>query len=335
MGIPRCLETGWRGVDAAVAAHGGKEGVGGRGVPGLSPLEIAAEQLELVLRGDVAGPAAAAPAEIPRLSTVSKGLVLDGVHEFLGDAGPPLGLLARLAGRIVAARRAIVGCVGRSGGGTATADTVTWVGRRAWPDLPALARLGHASGVDLPGVSLFVDPPDAAAGWWVAERAIASGAACCVVIDAAGATLTMTRRLHLAAIEHGVTVLLARDIDEVSRPSAAMTRWAVRRLAPGSRAHPLHSDEIAQPPRARWELDLLRCKGRQRFVPSGDPTAVLRAHGDALASWTLEWDHVYGPVDLSAELADRSRRAAVATPQRRRGAADSGRSPIRTTTARR
>jgi hypothetical protein len=255
---------------------------------------------------------------------VGRGLVLDGVHEFLGEAGPPLGLLARLAGRIVAAKRAVVG---GGGGGAATADTVTWVGRRAWPDLPALARLGHASCVDLPGVSLFVDPPDAAAGWWAAERAIASGAACCVVVDAAGATLTMTRRLHLTAIKHGVTVLLARDLDEASRPSAAMTRWGVRRLAPGSRAHPLHSDEIAQPPRARWELDLLRCKGRQRFEPSGDPAAVLRAHGDALASWTLEWDHVYGPVDLPAELADRSGRAAVASPSPRCAATDSGRTP--------
>jgi hypothetical protein len=263
---------------------------------------------------------------------VDHGLVLDGVHEFLGEAGPPLGLLARLAGRIVAAKRA---SVGGGGGGAAAADTVTWVGRRAWPDLPALARLGHASGVDLPSVSLFVDPPDAAAGWWAAERAVTSGAACCVVIDAAGATLTMTRRLHLAALEHGATVLLARDLDEVSRPSAAMTRWGVRRLDPGSRAHPLNSDEIAQPPRARWELDLLRCKGRQRFSPSGDPAAVLRAHGDALASWTLEWDHVYGPVDFSAELVDRPRGEAVAAPSSCHAAADCGRAASWAATPRR
>lgn len=321
-------------MDAAVVAHGGKGCVGGRGVPGLSPLEIAAERLEVVLRGDAAGLSVAADADGTLFSAVSKGLVLDGVHEFLGDAGPPLGLLARLAGRIVAARRAMVGSAGSGGGGAAAADTVTWVGRRAWPDLPALARLGHASCVDLPAVSLFVDPPDMAAGWWAAERAITSGAACCVVLDAAGATLTMTRRLHLAAIEHGVTVLLARDLDEASRPSAAMTRWSVRRLAPGSRAHPLNSDEIAQPPRARWELDLLRCKGRQRFVPSGDPAAVLRAHGDALASWTLEWDHVYGPVDLSSELADGPRREAMAAPHEPGCATDSGRKPLRTTTTR-
>jgi len=237
----------------------------------------------------------------PGTARDAHGLVVAGVHEFLGEAGPPLGLLARLAGRIVAMAR-------REGRGDD--DTVTWIGRRAWPDLPALTRLGVASGVDLPDVSLFVDPASAASRWWAAERAVRSGAACCVVLDAAGGTLTMTRRLHLAALDAGVTVLLARDLAESNRPSAAMTRWGVRRLPPGALEH------STSPHRhARWQLDLLRCKGRQVFDPSGDPEAVRRAQAGTLASWTLEWDHVHGPVDLSPNLAHGSRHAQASPPE--------------------
>jgi hypothetical protein len=260
---------------------------------------------------------AAAAGDASDATTDARGLVVAGVHEFLGEAGPPLGLLARLAGRIVAAAR-------REGRGDD--DTVTWIGRRAWPDLPALTRLGMASGVDLPSVSLFVDPANAAGRWWAAERAIRSGAACCVVLDAAGGTLTMTRRLHLAALDAGVTVLLARDLTESSRPSAAMTRWGVRRLAPVALEH-----SPSRHRHARWQLDLLRCKGRQVFNPSGDPEAVRRAQAGTLASWTLEWDHVHGPVDLSSNLAHGSRSTKTSPPKRRepstRHAPDSGRTP--------
>ena len=336
-----CMATGWQGVDAAIGpatVWGGQRGIGPpreraaadlrmwqqtRGREGACGLSTRGQPPEMTPPG-MTPPGGMAPGAIDGRNTagtmagqaagMAGGLVVAGVHEFIGDAGPPLGLLARLAGRLVATSHR----VGSAGNG----DTVAWVGRRVWPDVLAMARLGASSGVNLPSVSLFVDPADAAARWWAAERSVRSGAACCVVMDATGACLTVTRRLHLAAVDAGVTVLLVRDAAEASRPSAAMTRWRVRRLKPDA------SRGGSQ--RTRWNLDLLRCKGRQAFNPSGDVDAVRRAHGDMLASWILEWDHVHGPVDFSTELVDRSDREATAAARWRSAvAADHGRAPHR------
>ncbi len=217
------------------------------------------------------------------------GLVVAGVHEFLGCAGPPLGLLSRIAACAAA---------GAQHTGLDGADTVVWIGRRCWPDLLALARVGASQEVDLPAASLFVDPPDRAAGWWSAECAIRSGESCCVVLDGDGASLTCTRRLQRAAESSGTLVLLVRSSEGQRAPSAALTRWRVQRrpapVGPGRR-----SWHGAGP---RWDLELLRCRGRQSFVPSGDSAAVDRAEAGVLARWTLEWDGVRGPIDLSVAV---------------------------------
>ncbi len=315
-----CMATGWRGVDAALRSASAWRPAGGDALAAASPVQHARDVLD-AWRARVCGVACASGSSLSERASEHAspdgGLVVAGVHEFLGEAGPPLGLLGRLAGRFVAAAGA------RGGKGE---DTVVWVGRRVWPDLPALARLGRASGVDVPGVSLFVDPADAVGRWWCGEHSVRSGAACCVVLDGAGATLTVTRRLHLAAVEAGVTVLLARNHDEAACPSAAMTRWRVRRLMPVID----RIEGATHPPRARWLLDLLRCKGRQAFHPSGDRMAVQRAGASALASWMLEWDHVHGPVDLPADLADRPRSEASSSPRAgRSGSPDPDRAPRR------
>ncbi len=92
--------------------------------------------------------------------------------------------------------------------------------------------------------------------------------------------LTPSRRLQLAAERSGVMALVIRrwrqDIGE--EPSVAATRWRVTPLP----SLPLRAPGIG---RARWHLDLLRCKGA------------------APRSWTLEACDETGRLALPAELA--------------------------------
>ncbi|QGY01209.1 damage-inducible mutagenesis protein [Methylobacterium mesophilicum SR1.6/6] len=110
-----------------------------------------------------------------------------------------------------------------------------------------------------------------------------------VVGEVSRAGLTGTRRLQLAAEASGVSVLLLRRIGRdpapLSAPSAALTRWRVA-------AHP--SAELPTPGlgRARWRVELARCRG----APAG--TEDCR--------WVLEACDETGRLALAADLVDRS-----------------------------
>jgi protein ImuA len=114
-------------------------------------------------------------------------------------------------------------------------------------------------------------------------------------------TLTASRRLQLAAEAAGVTAIVLRrarrhDDPILAEPNAAMTRW---RLTALPSAPPLpHAPDVPGLGRARWRLDLLRCRG-------GEP-----------ATWIVEACDATGHLALVAELSDRS-----AAPLRRRNAA--------------
>ncbi|HLB96295.1 MAG TPA: hypothetical protein VJK90_01470, partial [Acetobacteraceae bacterium] len=104
-------------------------------------------------------------------------------------------------------------------------------------------------------------------------------------------TLTASRRLQLAAEASGVTAIVLRrarrhDDPTLAEPNAAVTRW---RLTALPSAPPLpQAPDIPGLGRARWRLDLLRCRG-------GDP-----------ATWIVEACDATGHLALVAEFSDRS-----------------------------
>ena len=114
-------------------------------------------------------------------------------------------------------------------------------------------------------------------------------------------TLTASRRLQLAAETSGVTALALRRSrrhgdPQLTEPTAAMTRWQISVLP--SPPPIAHASLLGQTPctglgRARWRLDLLRCRGGKG------------------GSWIVEACDAQGDLALAADLAHRPAAAGV------------------------
>jgi protein ImuA len=157
---------------------------------------------------------------------------------------------------------------------------VLWVMQR--PDLfaPALAASGlHPSRV------IYVEAGSGAL--MVMEEALRQPGLAGVVAEvSARVTLTVSRRLHLAAQAGGAMALLLRRREQVEGALAAATRW---RIGPQPSAPPVpHAPHIPGLGRMRWRLELLRCRGGQ----TGD--------------WVVEACDASGRLGLVAPLADGS-----------------------------
>jgi protein ImuA len=92
--------------------------------------------------------------------------------------------------------------------------------------------------------------------------------------------LKTSQKLHLAAVDAGLPLLLLRPSQNLES-SAAVTRWRIA-AAPGAR------DRFGSYVRARWRLKLERCR-------NGRP-----------GEWVVEYDHVAHCFSLVAALADLS-----------------------------
>jgi protein ImuA len=118
------------------------------------------------------------------------------------------------------------------------------------------------------------------------ERGLAA-----VIGEVTRLTLTASRRLQLAAEESGVTALILRrwwtvtEKDLAALPSAAVTRWRIAH----ARSEPVPAPGLG---RAKWQVDLTRCRGEPR-------------------SWILEACDAKGRLALAAALAGRPDPAAV------------------------
>lgn len=210
------------------------------------------------------------------------GLVLGALHEFAGDGQDleegtlPAAAIARLIGQRHSR--------GENG-------SVIWVGRQR--DL--YARALPAEGLD-PNRLLHLSIKRNADALWAIEEALRCTSLSAVVGEIAALTLTQSRRLQLAAEKNGIPVLLIRravrasDLKNLTRqPIAAATRWLIRAVpSQGVVASP-HPTLLG---RARWHLDLWRCRG-------GQP-----------ANWFIEehddgWREATFPQHISAALGDR------------------------------
>ena len=108
-------------------------------------------------------------------------------------------------------------------------------------------------------------------------------------------SLVASRRLQLAAEQAGILAILIRrspsfDDPALNEPTAAVTRWRIAAL-PSPPALP-HAPDTPGLGRARWKLDLTRCRG-------GEP-----------GSWIVEACDATGRLGLVADTADRASRAA-------------------------
>jgi protein ImuA len=122
-----------------------------------------------------------------------------------------------------------------------------------------------------------------------------SGLAAVVAEHTGRLSLVASRRLQLAAEQSGILAILIRrspsfDDPVLNEPTAAVTRWRIAAL-PSPPALP-HAPDTPGLGRARWRLDLMRCRG-------GEP-----------GSWMVEACDATGRLGLVSDAADRSVKAA-------------------------
>lgn len=196
------------------------------------------------------------------------GLSLGAVHEVIGG-GPDASFGA-------AATLFLGGILARTRG------PIIWAVRSRDLFAPALAGVGlHPDRV------IYVEAGDTKTVLLVVEEALQHVGLASVVGEIDGSIgLTASRRLQLAAETSGVLGLLLRrprrlTDDQAAEPTAARTRWRVTAV-PSGPALPW-SPSTPGLARARWRVELLRCRGgepRTFNVEARDETGRLRVPAD-------------------------------------------------------
>ena len=195
---------------------------------------------------------------------IGGGLVVHGIHEWLGDAmpGPDPRIDASSRSRRDPSREAWRPVLGpvcsflhglrglrRSQGRPRPA--VAWIGRRCRPTIWSLCAdrwsggMEACAGTDLAVSSLMIVPPGDSATdrRWAVERAIRCQGVDVAVVDARGFTLLDTRRLQIAmGVRHdaggsAVSVMLLRPPSDRGIRSSATTRWIVHPACSDSPGH--------------------------------------------------------------------------------------------------
>ena len=166
---------------------------------------------------------------------------------------------------------------------------VLWVLRQADLFAPGLAEAGlHPNRVVFAEAGKDILP--------VMEEGLRHPGLAAVVAEHTGRlSLVASRRLQLAAEQAGVLAILIRrsprfDDPVLKEPTAAVTSWRITAL-PSPPALP-HAPDTPGLGRARWQLDLTRCRG-------GEP-----------GSWIVEACDATGRLGLVPNVPDRSTQAA-------------------------
>jgi protein ImuA len=209
---------------------------------------------------------------------------LPGIDVALPGGGLPLGALHEVAGHGADVQHGAAAALFAAGILARIEGPVLWVLERRDLFAPGLAGAGlHPDRV----VYAQAGRPDALL---VMEEGLRHPGLAGVAAEISGRiTLSASRRLQLAAEATGVTALLlrrpGRGESDLAGAVAAVTRWRIGAL-PSAPPIP-DAPEVPGLGRARWRLDLLRCRGGRT------------------GSWIVEACDAAGRLDMVAPLADR------------------------------
>ncbi len=207
------------------------------------------------------------------------------LDEHLPGGGLALGMLHEVAGAGPDTEHGAAAALFAAGVLARGTGTVLWVLARHDLFAPALAGAGlHPDRV------LYAEAGRPAAVLLVMEEGLRHPGLAGVVGELDGRlSLTASRRLQLAAEATGSLALVLRrrrthDDPALSEPSAAATRWRVAAL-PSPPPLP-HAPDTPGGGRARWRLDLVRCRGAEP------------------RTWTVEACDAQGRLGVAADLGD-------------------------------
>jgi len=227
-------------------------------------------------------------AEIARIETAGragKGVLPFGVPELdarLPSGGLALGALHEVAGGGSGAVDGAASALFAAGIAARTRGQVLWCVTRTDLFAPALYQAGLA-----PERMIYLETGEEKTVLACCEEALRHGGLGAVVGEVSRLSSTASRRLQLAAETHATLALIVRrwrrqsDAADFGQPTAAATRWRVTAL-PSS---PLPTPGVG---RARWFVELIRCKAGERLE------LELEAP-DAAGRLALPADVAYGP----------------------------------------
>ena len=187
------------------------------------------------------------------------GLRLGALHEFAGEAE---GAAAALFAASILAR---------------AEGSVLWCVSRRDLFAPALAQAGLS-----PERVIHVEAGEERDALFAAEEGLRHGGLAGVAVELSRLSLTVSRRLQLAAETSGALCLVVRrwrrpaEAVQPAQPSAAVTRWRIAHLPSADLR--VEGRIIPGLGRARWRLDLERCRGAAPFsldVEAPDETGQL------------------------------------------------------------
>jgi protein ImuA len=180
---------------------------------------------------------------------------IKAIDERLPEGGLALGALHEVGGGGNGAIDGAAAALFAAGIAARTRGRVLWCVTRQDLFAPALASAGLA-----PDRVIYVEAGDDRSVLACFEEGLRHGELGAVVAESAHLSMTASRRLQLAAEGSGTIGLAVRrwrrqvDAAEFVLPTAATTRWRVSALP----SAPLPVPGVG---RARWRLELIRCRG--------------------------------------------------------------------------
>jgi protein ImuA len=251
-------------------------------------------------------------ARIERLETTSVRLHavlpfdVSALDDRLPQGGLALGCLHEVAGGGEGAIHGAAAALFAAGVAARTNGKVLWCVTKADLFAPALAQVGLP-----PDRVIYVEAGDEKSVLACFEEGLRHGGLGAVVGEVARLSMTASRRLQLAAESSGSIGLAIRrwrrqtEAADFGQPTASVTRWRVTALP----STPLPAPGVG---RARWQLELVRCRAGECadfVVEACDVKGSLAIPGDLTPKITLSTSDRLGS---SADLANRPIQTATA-----------------------
>ncbi|MDV6332313.1 damage-inducible protein [Asticcacaulis sp. 201] len=180
---------------------------------------------------------------------------VDAIDRHLPGGGLALGAVHEIAGRDGGGVDAAAAALFAAGIAARTHGQILWCVTQSDLFAPGLAQVGLT-----PDRVIYVEARDEKSVLACCEEGLRHGGVTAVVGEVAKLSMMVSRRLQLAAEAFGTLGLIVRrwkqerGAADYGQPTAATTRWRIS-------ATPSAPLPVAGIGRARWHLELLRCKG--------------------------------------------------------------------------